>query len=76
MKKKIVHPLERWINARKTTLYGLARDAKMSFRALYRHVDPKSDVDPKASTIIAIEDATGGDVTAQEQINWIRERNK
>ena len=76
MKKKLVHPLDAWVKARETSLYTLSRIVGIPFRALYRHVDPTNPVDPKASSIIAIEDATEGEVTAQAQIDWIRERNK
>ena len=72
--KKKTHPLKTWIEQTGTNLYALSKSAKIPFRTLYNQIGPTSD--PKATTIIAIEDATDGMVSAQVQIDWVREREK
>ena len=69
------HPLKTWIDQTGTNLYALSKSAGIPFRTLYNQLSPKAK-DAKATTIIAIEDATDGMVSVQAQVDWVRERNK
>jgi hypothetical protein len=74
MTKKRLHPLQAWLTRTGTNLFAISKAAKIPFRTVYNQMRPTAN--PQATTIIAIEDATDGEVTAQAQIDWIRERNK
>lgn len=74
MKKDKLHPLDYWLLDKDMSLPAFAAAHGIKLRALYNHVDPDWAGSPILSTMQAVEKATKGAVSVQQQSNWMRTR--
>ena len=70
------HPLIVWLGSfdPPRTLYDFivrTKNLGISQTALYEHVRGENE-NPSSASLMAIESATGGDVTMREQLDWLK----
>lgn len=61
--------LKTWLSRAENTKYGLAKASGLSWRTIHRIADKGTS--PQAETAMAIERATGGEVTAAELLGLV-----
>jgi predicted transcriptional regulator len=61
------HPLKTWLAGQEMSVSQFAAEAEIPWRTLY---DSINGVSPKLDTMLAIEGATAGQVSVQDQADW------
>ena len=64
------HPLKKWLERKKLSIYRFAVDNDIAFRTLYDHVSGRHKA-VELATALKIENGTDGAVTAHKQAAWL-----
>ena len=67
-----IHPLATWLKGKGISALQFGKEHNIPFGTLYSHM--RGDRDPATRVMLAIENATGGEVTLRQQVDWTLSR--